>query len=150
MEIDKGLIFESFVLLVSGIILGICITNLFEISVQDIYNSVTEKNREFDISACDQYEDLSDSAYCLRDYVKTFFNYSVREDTIKSLNDIQLNGGDCFDYSHLYDSMLKELGFKSKVEGIPGHAFTIAWNENETDVLEYCHIDMLNINCYNF
>jgi hypothetical protein len=54
---------------------------------------------------------LEDTSGCLRDYLSTFYNYTIRDDTIKTIEDIKENGGDCYDYNKLYERLGKELGF---------------------------------------
>jgi hypothetical protein len=73
---------------------------------------------------------LQETATCLRDYVATFYNYTVRDDTPKTLEDIKASGGDCYDYSLLYVQMANELGFYAKKITIDSsnttaHAITI-------------------------
>ena len=91
---------------------------------------------------------LEDSAYCLRDYVSTFYNYTVRDDTDKTLEDIKMNGGDCYDYSLLYEKLAKSLGFYADTKPIytetEGHRFAIMWNE---DLTEYCILEQLSVKC---
>lgn len=55
------------------------------------------------------------TANCLRDYVATFYDYKMRTDISRSLENIQQNGGDCFDYAHLYKIMAKDLGYYGHV-----------------------------------
>jgi len=101
---------------------------------------------------------LNDTVYCLRNWVKTFYNYTLRDEnnytgSQGTLEDIKQNGGDCYDYSNIYNSSLAELGFNTKIEKIypddskQGHAFVIAWNKNLT---EYCNLDMVDVVCWEF
>jgi hypothetical protein len=116
-------------------------------------NSIESKKlKEVDINIC-KNKSINEASECLRDWIKTFFNYTVRDDTKKSLKDLQENGGDCFDYTYLYQSNLEELGFLTKKVSIypegngSGHTFLIAWDKNLTG---YCKIDMLNLKCVEF
>lgn len=93
--------------------------------------------------------DLEKTSKCLRDNVKPLFNYVIRSDEIRSLDEIIENGGDCFDYSMLYYRMAKELGFSvdtlttGGIRGvIAGHRLTILWDEDN-----YCKIDQLSVKC---
>lgn len=96
-------------------------------------------------------ESLSSSAYCLRDYISTFYDYQIREDTEKTLEDISENGGDCYDYTKLYNKLFTRLGYQTKEVTLydkketVGHTALVVWNDNLT---EYCNIDMLKVNCF--
>lgn len=113
------------------------------------------KSTELEIvnsSMCEN-KTLRETTKCLGDYVRTFYNYTVREDTEKNISDIKINGGDCYDWTeNVYKPILENLGFKTKVIDIfpdegAGHTFLIVWDKNLT---EYCKIDMLNIVCMKF
>lgn len=87
---------------------------------------------------------LEDTAYCLRDYVSTFFNYTSREDIEKTLEDIKQNGGDCYDYSMLYKRVGESLGFYSykfvvDADKDNAHAFAVI-----SDDTGYCLLDQIN------
>lgn len=94
---------------------------------------------------------LSESAYCFVSYVKTFYNFTEREDIPRTLEDLKENGGDCFDYSNIYFQMTKDLGFNAQFQEFwtdnKGHRFVTIWNN---DLTEYCNIDLLNVNCASF
>jgi hypothetical protein len=51
-----------------------------------------------DINSC-QNKSLQETSQCLQDYVATFYNYTVRSDIPRTLEDIKANGGDCYDYT---------------------------------------------------
>lgn len=99
---------------------------------------------------------LDDTAYCLRDYVRTFYRYEVRNDNEKPLEDLMENGGDCYDWSMLYIKLFKELGFKAdyfqrngitdnKTRIAPAHRWMVAW-----DGKRRCEIDHLEVkSCRN-
>lgn len=95
---------------------------------------------------------LKDSANFIRNWMSKFYNYTRRPDTDKELSDIVNNGGDCYDYSRLYDKTLSALGYKTKMVSIfpengTGHAFLIAWDNN---LEEYCKLDMTEVDCLEF
>jgi len=95
---------------------------------------------------------VKETAYCLRDFVSTFYNYTIRDDFPKSLENIMENGGDCYDYSLLYEKMAKEIGFYATTKSIwgddgSGHKFAIIWDRNLTG---YCKLDLLFVDCINF
>lgn len=135
--------FTEFVLLFAGII---CLTLGFTgfcISI-DPLNLIME-TPEFDITDYNQCSNLTliGTAECLQRFVSTFYNYTVRIDTYKSLDNIKENGGDCFDYSNLYVEMAKSLGFKAETHKLPTHMFAVIYDETG-----YVVIDMLSPNKY--
>ena len=97
---------------------------------------------------------LRNTTICLNDYIISIYNYTVRKDTIKTLEDIKNNGGDCFDYSNLYKQLAIERGYNSttidiyskRLNNSLGHTFAIIYNEN----LSYCILDQKRIiGCFN-
>jgi len=108
---------------------------------------VINKNVEKDVDRTDyiycKSEDVSVTSYCLVNYVKTFYRFTDSDDTIKSLETIKKEGGDCFDYSHLYKGLAKELGFSARTISIEktedvGHMFVIIYDSGG-----YCVIDLI-------
>jgi hypothetical protein len=93
-------------------------------------------------------KDVSETAFCLRDYAKTFYKYVVRNDTNQTLEELKKNGGDCYDWSRFYDTLSLQLGFNSKMITLygnnTGHRFTVIW-DNKTN---YCELDNLLVSCY--
>ena len=144
-NLKKGiLIFGAILLVALGFDLGLG------------YNSLDESNQigleRTDLSNYTDCAnlDLNDTAYCLRDYVNTIYNFKIREDTPKTIEDIKQNGGDCYDYNKLYEQMGNELGFQ-------GYSFRIE-SENKAhriavimDDSGYCKLDMIeNPDCVKF
>jgi len=138
----------SIIFMILSFLLGFSIAMLVNIYLKDDgLNKIT-------ISKLPDYENckslnISETAYCLRDFVAGFYDYQLREDTIKTIEDIKRNGGDCYDYAHLYKTIAWEFGFNAstlitqKIEGVvPAHTWTIIWDD-ET----YCEIDQLNVIC---
>lgn len=143
----------NYINIYSIILIIISITLLIYLNYQQKFNISKEINQIDDIDMC-KNKSLSQTSECLRDYVKTFYNYTLRNDTNKTIEDIKLNGGDCYDYSHnIYEPILKNYGFNTKHIDIypnnnePGHGFTIVWDKNLT---QYCKLDMLNVDCTEF
>lgn len=93
---------------------------------------------------------LEESAYCLRDEISSFYNYTKTNDSLKlTLEDIKLRGGDCRNYAFLYERLTKGLSlnattnnYKSIKDVCPGHRWAVIW-DNET----YCSLDMLKVRC---
>ena len=99
------------------------------------------------IESC-QNKTLEESAYCLRDYVKSFYKYNVTDDSKNlTINELKEVGGDCRDFSLLYEQLAEQLGFYADTKPIYtnefGHRFAIIWNEN----LDYCILDQMIIKC---
>jgi len=109
--------------------------------------SVPNFDKKMNTENCNNL-DLKESSECLRNYVQTFYNYTIRDDTEKTLEDIKLNGGDCYDYSLIYEKLAKGLGFYSETKSIftkdGGHKFAIVWDKNLTS---YCILDQLSVMC---
>jgi len=137
----------------SIILIIFSITLLFYLNYNTKINISNEINQINNINMCEN-KSLIETSECLRNYIKTFYNYTIRNDTNKTLEDIKLNGGDCYDYSKIYENSLNEFGFKTKHISIypdnkdeVGHGFTIVWDKNLTS---YCKLDMLNMDCVEF
>ena len=87
---------------------------------------------------------LSETAICVREYISTIYNYTVRNDTYKTLSDIKKNGEDCWGYSTLYQQIFSELGYNSKIVNIPkngsaSHQFTILLNNDGYVIMDGLH-----------
>jgi hypothetical protein len=115
----------------------------------------SEVNYSSEVNKCFQVYDVKIASECLRDWIKGFYNYTVRnessyKDKWGSYEDIKLNGGDCFDYTMLYklyltsnDYLTDKVSIYSESEE-SGHTFLIAYDKNLTS---YCKIDQLFIDC---
>jgi len=116
-----------------------------------IYNNwkVNEHSQE-EISDYNQCNNLSlvKTSECLREYISTFYNYTIRSDKERTIEDIKKNGGDCYDYNKLYERLGKELGFDTYSYRIAlGDKFhRVALISDETG---YCLLDQLHkIKCF--
>lgn len=128
-------------------ILSILMSSLSIMNYLNFDKQINMQEKDFNCSNLS----VKETSYCLVNYVSTFYNYTLRKDTDKTLEDIKLNGGDCYDYSNLYKKLAEELGYHAKVysffnESI-GHSFTIIYDENMT---AYCHVSLLNVRCWDF
>ena len=138
---------ETLLLLVMcllGVVLGFCVNEIY-----DDYK--INEGMEEEISDYAQCNNLSLEATseCLRKYISTFYNYTIRSDEIRTIEDIKINGGDCYDYNKLYERLGKELGFGtfSFRIGMGDKFHRIAIISDKTG---YCLLDQLNkINCFN-
>lgn len=116
----------------------------FEYGQQGIYfNSTHFYLDNSDVENIEECRNLGlvDTAFCMHSYVTKIYNYTVRDDTTKSSEDIKLNGGDCYDYANLYVSMAVELGYNGYVTAFrvaegEGHAFAVISSKNG-----YCTLD---------
>lgn len=104
-------------------------------------------------SGCENLS-LQDTSYCLRNFVGHFFNYTQREDTEKSVADVIENGGDCYDYSLLYEKMFKRLGFRTYivqpfVKQVGRYEILHQYVRVE-DETGYCIVDMSNVHCFKY
>lgn len=138
----KEVLFALGFLIVGSLVVGYLINDLIP-----TYNQ--NKVNEQDIISYQECANktLHDTTDCLINYVRPFYNYTVRTDVVRPLEDIKANGGDCYDYSVLYNKMALSLGFHSKVvdmktNATAGHAITIISNEEG-----YCVIDQMTRSC---
>lgn len=111
------------------------------------YNEVINDSADF--RQCEN-KSIVDTAFCLKRYINSFYNYTIRNENNYSdgegtLEDIKENGGDCSDYASLFGEMAKELGYKSLIvtmnrEDKPyGHQFAIMYDATLT---HYCHFEV--------
>lgn len=122
--------------------------------VKEIYPDLAKNNKiiiDGEENNCFEVYDITTASYCLRDWVKGFYNYTIRDERDYNnwgdIDDIKLNGGDCFDYTMLYKAYLDNNGYKTKKIDMPSHTFLMAWDKNIT---AYCTLDLLNVNCLKF
>jgi len=135
------------------ILLMITMSVILGFLVHDIYNDYKTNDVSQEEIIIDDYiqcNDLSleNTSKCLKDYISTFYNYTVRSDKIRTIEDIKENGGDCYDYNKLYERLGKELGFDT-------YSFRIAIGDKFhrialiSDETGYCVLDQLHkINCF--
>lgn len=106
---------------------------------------------------CTQYN-FKKNVECVRDEVKEFYNYVQRNESSYtgnqgSLEDIKLNGGDCYDYTMIYNQTFYNQGYQTKKVNIydenytSGHTFILVYDKGLT---EFCKVDLLNVNCWEF
>jgi len=93
---------------------------------------------------------FKETVTCLNKFVRSIYNFTVRPDTEKTLEDIKNNGGDCYDYAKLYRKLAIERGFNAETIGIysnkSGHRFAVIYNSD----LSYCVLDQMSIiGCFN-
>lgn len=100
-------------------------------------------NAQIQIAAPEQCKnlDLIMTSECLEKDVETYFNYTIRDDEERTLQDIKDNGGDCFDYNNLYVKWLKELGFNAELIQLDlnnetSHVLALGYTHNS-----YCILD---------
>jgi len=102
------------------------------------------------ITICEN-KSLVDTSECLKDYLKTFYNYNLSEkDSEYNLTRIKEVGGVCWHYAKWYKDNLINLGFNTKTIEFfgndTGHEIAIGWT-NDLRGGEYCVLDQLDINC---
>ena len=126
------------------VFIGIFVIGWFGNSIHnEIKTQSITQSSQIEISNISQCSNLSlrNTSYCLRDYIKTFYNYTIRSDIPRTEEDIRQNGGDCYDYTELYVGYIKELGFNGyhitiKVTDDVNHGFAVISNEEG-----YCILD---------
>lgn len=155
---DVCLLIYLIVILLGSFMLGFSVEKAFFSDKNEIKTNYAIKNNTY------QYTNLSyncenlsifNASKCASEWVRTFYKYNQTEDSIHlTLDELKLRGGDCLDWSRIYEKMGKDLGFYSKIlvittsennETIKGHAFTI-WSNNKG----YCKLDEENYECLEF
>ena len=141
--------------MISIMILSITIGALLVLLTQNLYPKIKENkyssinDKEFNCSNLS----FEDSVTCMNAYIKSMYNYTIRDEnrynsTDGNLEDIKMNGGDCYDWSNLYVTLAQNVG----LEGIPvsffpenktiGHRIAIIYNQKMN---EYCVLDQRHI-----
>lgn len=83
---------------------------------------------------------------CMHSFVKSIYNYTIRPDTPKTLEDLKNNGGDCYDYAMLYVKMAQDLGFEGYYQVLDN----IRWKSKHRVAIitapdgHYCYLDQIN------
>lgn len=92
---------------------------------------------------------VQETSLCLRDNVKTFYDYSETSESHSDLKTLKERGGDCYNYAEFYKRMGMKLGFNSETQRYDGidsvvdsHRWAVLW-----DGVEYCKIDLLEVRC---
>lgn len=112
--------------------------------------SYTVSSGEQDIIERCSGRDLFKTSECLVMSVKTFYKYAVTDDnTDLTFSELKARGGDCRDWSMLYEKLGNALGFESTLhyvdkegDGTRDHVFTILSNEEG-----YCVLDQREFWC---
>lgn len=111
---------------------------------ENIINEQVEIMKDSDLSDYSHCKNLSlkDTSVCLREFLSEFYNYTIRGDKNRTIEDLIENGGDCYDYNKMYERLARELGFDSNSFRISvGNRFhRIAVISDQTG---YCVMDML-------
>ncbi len=153
----------AIVLLLCGIILGICVigmllnyspTNMYELSINNIQShfqkSIPIPQNESDIVNACQSLSLIKTSYCYKNQIKTFYKYKYTGWDIPTFDELKEGGGDCKDYSKLYydlfknDKNLNVKQVKINVGNRTLHEFTVVSGNDS-----YCVLDQLNVQCVN-
>lgn len=107
---------------------------------QETSNTISEQSI---IQNCTNLS-LSQTAYCLRDNVKTFYKFNVTDDAWElSFNTLVERGGDCRNYAFLYSNLAGQLGFENKTIPIKGHRFAVISKDGY-----FCVLNLLRVECF--
>ena len=143
------------VILICGIGLGFCVSQIMEtIDLKELIqeeSNLIPMSEQAIINNCKNLS-LQESANCLRNEIEPFFIYNVTSDKINlTFDEIKLRGGDCRDFSFLYERLASGLGFESdtnryngKKDVYPAHRWATIWDVEEGI---YCRIDQLSVKC---
>ena len=96
---------------------------------------------------------LEDTAYCLKNELKTFYNYnSSNIGKELTLTELREQGGVCSHYSAWYVQNMEKYGYKSEklvfdmnLNKTKKHAIAVS-----SDDTGYCVLDQLSINCVRY
>jgi len=110
--------------------------NIIPTSEQEVINNCKDLN-------------LTKTANCLRDNIKTFYFYNINNESYFDIETLKEKGGDCYNYAKLYEFLGKELDFNSTTirnNGIknikPAHRWAVIWDDKTN-----CKIDQLKVQC---
>ena len=121
--------------------------------IDDKYNK--EELNDFNefniIDNCKNETGLEDSVVCVNKYIKKFYNYRIRDSDKKmSFDRLKITGGDCSDWSLLWESIIDnmntDLNYKPISFGVNdeiAHRISLVSNEEG-----YCFVDGTQIDCY--
>lgn len=123
---------------------------LASITPNNIINKEVKVSYEYE--SCKD-KGIEETTQCLIDYIKPFYNYTVRNELLYtnnqgSIEDIKKYGGDCYDYSKIMVNISKSLGYLAKLVQInsnevdEGHTFSVIWDKN---ISNYCVVDQIKL-----
>ena len=96
--------------------IGYITTGLYSDYQTHIRDNIQKENDNFIDNfkgICDG-KNISDTAYCLRDFINLTYHYKTIDDDktmARSYIEIYKNGGDCLDYSILYSQLIKHINY---------------------------------------
>jgi len=114
-----------------------------------VQENIIEVTKESIVTKCSGLN-VTDTAYCLRGNIKTFYKFNSTKDSINlSFNELKEKGGDCRNYAFLYEELGSSLGFNAttiRTEGIkgvmPAHRIAVIY-----DSITYCKLDQTKVDC---
>jgi hypothetical protein len=135
------------ILVFLGIALFITII-IFAIFVNEEEGLIKSKIPD-NVSDCRNFS-FYDAVSCLIEFVEPFYNYTVTKDRDRSFEEIKADGGDCYDYSNLFEDLAISIGLQARTfsmfdeDDTRGHRVVVMWDVNLTG---YCIIDTLDAVC---
>ena len=115
------------------------------------YLNIQPESKEEIIVACSNLS-LEQTAECLVNTVKTFYNYTLTDDgEVLDFEQLKTKGGDCRDYSLFYEDLGKSLGFYTRKFSIPLNTTVVPMTFHAfatiSDDSGYCLIDQRTYTC---
>lgn len=136
---------KSFIFFILGLLAAFGLMALIGTYLPDKSQQIANAtlNAELSVQTPEQCRnlDLILTSECLHKEVSGFFNYTIRDDLDRTLQDIKTYGGDCYDYNLLYRKWLNNLGFNAELiqfdlNNETSHVITLAYTNNS-----YCILD---------
>jgi len=150
---ETGLYILPSVIMIGVVIIALSIGLWIGYMVSPTYEDC-DYSDSLDITDYNECSNLTNTemVYCLRAYVNTIFSYNIMDDVEnRTLEDLILNGGDCYDWSNLYHDLAIELGYQAETTSIytkdntQGHRYVTIW-DNELN--GYCVIESTGDSLY--
>ena len=121
-----------------GVSIGMLIVAIFTAgtifmkTITDIRNNPSAR---YDVNITCEGNGTYDKMMCMKDFVNDIYIYNKTDDRhIKTLEELKITGGDCYDYAILYRDMAHKLNLSARMiifeNSTVGHAITIVWDDN--------------------
>lgn len=144
---DYSLILLGGLLGIAAVMSVITYSDDIEMAMRSFHMVEQDYNVSTWIHDCQNKTTVEDSVQCLMPYIEDIYSYNVTDDDWElRLADLIRRGGDCRDWTLLWEHLLNQLGYDTKqvryYNNESGHVFLLAWTEEQ-----YCTIDQVLYEC---